>query len=319
MPTYQRMVSYLYEYRGGERGGNVGYVRLEIREDVAKMIFSIRLRRDVTAICPVEFYYWKDGQAYGVPAGDVRMNGGRVEERLLLPGVNMGKQQRPATQMSGLRILLPQGYLGSAWDDELVPMECVEESERAAEWRLPARLEIAESLPEEELQVAILPEEELQMAILPEEVVGGEMSEMVVPEQGMQEVPSEIPNSVPPRELTPDYFFHHGPRMCPFEDPAITQCVRMEPSDLEYLPREAWVLGSNSFLLHGYYTYGHLILARMRGMGQECVILGVPGLNQNRERFLARLFGFEQFKPVARPGAGEGEFGYWYMVLPIGN
>ena len=33
MAGYQRMVSYLYEYNRGEKGTNVGYAKLEIRED----------------------------------------------------------------------------------------------------------------------------------------------------------------------------------------------------------------------------------------------------------------------------------------------
>ena len=103
--------------------------------------------------------------------------------------------------------------------------------------------------------------------------------------------------------------------MCPFEDATITRCVRIEPAELEYLPREAWVLGSNSFLLHGYYTYGHLILAKLKGMGVESTILGVPGQYQNRERFLAKMFGFEYFKPIGA-SSDEGDFGYWYLFLP---
>ena len=311
MPDYQRMVSYLYEYREEERGCNVGYVRLEIRENVAKMIFSIRLRREVTAVCPVEFYYWENGQAYQIPAGELRMNGGRAEERLLLSGINLGKDQRLVTDMSGLRILLPAGYLGSAWKEEPVPGSCVAEGDLTAAEELVSEELVAAEEPIEP-EIVFVPEEELQITILPEEIEGGDTWEA----------------APTPRELTPEYFFQNGPRMCPFEDSAILQCVRMEPSDLEYLPREAWVLGSNSFLLHGYYTYGHLILAKMRGE----IILGVPGLNLSRERFLAKLFGFEYFKSVSREGekqrnekradsdstdTAQGQFGYWYMKLPF--
>lgn len=113
-----------------------------------------------------------------------------------------------------------------------------------------------------------------------------------------------------------EYFFQNGARMCPFEDGEITSCVRIEPADLEYFPKETWILGSNSFLLHGYYTYGHLILAKKKGMGKDSLIIGVPGVYQNRERFLARLFGFEYFKPISKEGADEGNFGYWYLFLP---
>ena len=73
MAGYQRMVSYLYEYNRGEKGTNVGYAKLEIREDIAKMIVSIRLRSDVTDTCPVGFYYWEGRQAYHVPIGEIKL------------------------------------------------------------------------------------------------------------------------------------------------------------------------------------------------------------------------------------------------------
>lgn len=322
MPVYQRMVSYLYEYRGGEKGGNVGYARVEIREEIAKMIVSIRLRRDVSAVCPVEFYYRKGKQAYRIPVGEVRLTGGRAEERLLLSGTGLGLQGLPAAQMGGLRILLPHGLIGSAWDDQNVPLNCEDESERV--------LSVAEILPEE-VESGTMPEMRLELLteLLPEPIPEETSENLAENSPGIpEEEPAEEKPAVEERAvealpekpaLRQEHFFEKAPRMCPFEDPAITQCVRMEPADLEYLPQEAWVLGSNSFLLHGYYTYGHLILARLRGMGQECTILGVPGLNQSRERFLAHIFGFEHFKPVARAGVEEGEFGYWYMVLPFGE
>lgn len=107
------------------------------------------------------------------------------------------------------------------------------------------------------------------------------------------------------------------PRMYPFEDNEIAWCVRIEPQDIGLFPMEAWILGNNSFLLHGYYSYRHLIFARMNDKNGFSYILGVPGIYHNREKFMARMFGFENFKCVKRKVQRTGEFGYWYIPITL--
>lgn len=103
-----------------------------------------------------------------------------------------------------------------------------------------------------------------------------------------------------------------GLRMYPFEDSEVTQCIRMDPQDIGLLPMQYWILANNSFLLHGYYSYRHLILAKRR---DGRYILGIPGVNSSREEFMAEMFGFRKFKPVRAHTAQTCEFGYWYIVL----
>ena len=91
-------------------------------------------------------------------------------------------------------------------------------------------------------------------------------------------------------------------------DAGVWEVMQIQPQDIGLLPRETWIFGNNSFLLHGYYQYRHLILARLGG---TC-ILGVPGLNHNSEKFMAAMFGFENYLPA-------GEYGYWYTEIKLGN
>lgn len=116
---------------------------------------------------------------------------------------------------------------------------------------------------------------------------------------------------------------HQYPQMYPFDDDSIEICVRMDLQDIGMLPMQCWLYGSNSFLLHGYYCYRHLILAKVQmhtdssNDGKENVsyILGVPGIRQHREQYMASMFGFHNFKPVSRENTGKGAFGYWYIKL----
>ncbi len=107
------------------------------------------------------------------------------------------------------------------------------------------------------------------------------------------------------------------PRMYPFEDNDVAWCVKIEPQDIGLFPMDAWVLGNNSFLLHGYYSYRHLIFARINDRNGINYIIGVPGVYHNREKFMAKMFGFENFKCVKRKELRTGEFGYWYIPIVL--
>jgi hypothetical protein len=105
------------------------------------------------------------------------------------------------------------------------------------------------------------------------------------------------------------------PAIYPFEDDEILACVRIEPGDIGLFPIENWVLGNNSFILHGYYNFRHLIFAKKKAIDGEEYILGVPGIFQNREKFMAKMFGFTQFKSSKNVEQKTGEFGYWYIKI----
>lgn len=68
------------------------------------------------------------------------------------------------------------------------------------------------------------------------------------------------------------------PKVTAFECADGCEILVIKPQDIGLLPRENWVYGNNSFLLHGYYNYRYLILARLGKPGERGrYILGVPG------------------------------------------
>lgn len=64
----------------------------------------------------------------------------------------------------------------------------------------------------------------------------------------------------------------------------------------------------NSFLLHGYYNYGHLVLDERNGESR----LGVPGNYYEREQMVATMFGFPDFEPAGKEKIQTGTFGYYF-------
>lgn len=103
---------------------------------------------------------------------------------------------------------------------------------------------------------------------------------------------------------------------------ATKQKVRkISRQDLRVLPRKYWNLSNNSFLMHGYYNYNHLLLVEKDGH----YLIGVPGIYSTRESHAASLFGFSRFTDEYNDKmqlAGEeqnnfGTFGYWCCEIPI--
>ena len=94
---------------------------------------------------------------------------------------------------------------------------------------------------------------------------------------------------------------------------------KIQRSEMSILPRRYWHLANNSFLLHGYHNYNHLLLIEKDGH----YWLGVPGIYDPHEARAARLFGFPQFTDSyndslqltddeCNPNAN---FGYWCCYL----
>ncbi len=93
--------------------------------------------------------------------------------------------------------------------------------------------------------------------------------------------------------------------------------IRMEIKELRDLPKRFWYLGNNSFLLHGFFNYHHILFGKEESEQGTMWYLGVPGVFQKEERVMATLFGFSRFCPLTGKPS-EGGFGYWMYSLEKG-
>lgn len=100
------------------------------------------------------------------------------------------------------------------------------------------------------------------------------------------------------------------PHKRPFEDER--EYLSIGPEDFVIMSGNSYGLLNNSFLLHGYYNYGHLILGKFMKNGNEKCFVGVPGVFHENEKQAAVLYGFESFEGRTEP-ANIGDFGY-YMI-----
>ncbi|MBQ7838982.1 MAG: hypothetical protein IJ390_00605 [Lachnospiraceae bacterium] len=111
-----------------------------------------------------------------------------------------------------------------------------------------------------------------------------------------------------------EQLLHNYPVIHPFEDER--EYLSIAPKDFVVLRQEYQKMVHNSFLLHGYYNYRHLILGRISENGKWQYYLGVPGNFYNREKMVAEMFGFEAFEGEREP-AKPGDFGYFMKRVDI--
>ena len=104
------------------------------------------------------------------------------------------------------------------------------------------------------------------------------------------------------------------PKIQSFGD--VREYLSIAPCDFVILSEHYQEMVQNSFLLHGYYNYGHLILTKIKEGIDDNYYLGVPGVYYEREKQAALLFGFEGFEGDG-DAVQDGSFGYYMKRVEI--
>lgn len=143
-------------------------------------------------------------------------------------------------------------------------------------------------------------------------------------EPSMQTPPPQQPPTQPappqrmmPRETVPQPQFQQeeAEEVSAYIPPITTHYEKIQRQDLSRLPRKEWRLANNSFLLHGFYNYHHLLYIE----DGEQVWIGVPGIYHEKEKAAANAFGFTEFRRLTdmemelsdEEKNTYEDFGYW--------
>lgn len=101
-----------------------------------------------------------------------------------------------------------------------------------------------------------------------------------------------------------------------FDDDYFYDCIEVSPEKLKCLNQNEIDIAGNSFLLHGYYNFRHILFGRVRdNLDNTKYFIGVPGMYCNRERYMASMFSFNNFKKSHRSDYANPYFGYWYQEI----
>ncbi|MCD8120119.1 MAG: hypothetical protein LUE29_11715 [Lachnospiraceae bacterium] len=326
--NYQRILSYLYDYDRGVKRKNIGFVKVETRQELCRVNIHMKLQEfPVPEMLRVYFFFRRNDEILGIPFADAKPVGNECDVRSILPASFFEACGFAPDEFAGVYICRDDRsnlvYV-SAWDDVPVYVETfrelkpTEENPGGTDTNGVAEGQAGE--PGTEEQQMSEPETAGQQTGEPEtEEQTGDAGET---ERSEETRPKKATIQLQPEE-TGRGNFDEAERLTANRSPweklaanftkfritdgdAQLECLKIRPHHLALLPRRYWDDTNCSFLLHGYYTYGHIILAR-REPGEE-YFLGIPGKNRDRDRVMAAYYGYTNYLPTARKNQN---YGYW--------
>lgn len=285
MLGFERKISYIREWRYGIWESGYGYLKTTVRDD--KGCIELFLEKDLRGKSVIlGFYHIKNDEVR------VCMNKEEYGERYeFIPSDVQGISME---SVDGVVLKWRERVFYAEWSDKPFDYEKVKQVETFKE--------TVEAEPEEKQE-----EKELKV----------------------QEIPDFLRVKKKPRASKVKYdksyymkindwkdLFKKHDVVEPFQDDDTFGCVEISYDDLKFLPSTCRRLINNSFLLHGMYCYGHVLLGHRRcKRRQKIYVLGVPGRYERTECLFAGMFGFEQFKRAVRKGCHDRDFGYWCVTF----
>lgn len=342
---YQKEIIYLGLYKDGDRLGSAGFLKVEKRDKAGNLSLVVKnVPHSINGKYPVRYYNgsdWKELEGI-----IVREGGGQWEKQepdsseqirlqIMLPGGYLveGVSKETARLASSRNTEESGGQPANvepAHDTGKRPAVVEPEvplRERTAAVELTAPMQERTSAVESAASMREEPDAVESAASLQEPVMPQghprKVERIVVQRQSGRENAAKLESKQAQKPLMADSLAIEGLKedkweqildtydnLHPYDDGRVY--VKLEPKDFIILSGKYQHLVNNSFLLHGFYNYRHVIL----GKEGEVHYLGVPGVFYEREKMVALMFGFEAFECGSRePKAGE--FGYYLRQVEL--
>ena len=274
--SYRKQISYLELQENGQRIRSAGYARLESLDKEEILTVQLNGQEIVSGKGILLYLQWESGEQQ---LCEMTIDQGRAscEKRIPL--------EKEWEQILGIRIPLERN------------LEIIGRFVRGGDAKKKPAQE-ADKQPREQPPEAA------------ETVVTG-----LVPSQGDRiSKRSAAENTLHMKDTKWEQLSSIYPHIHPFRD--AREFLSVGPEDFVVLRERCYQMTHNSFLLHGYYNYRHLLLLRQETAGQAKYYIGVPGNFYEREKQVARMFGFESFEGAREP-AWEGDFGYYLISVEL--
>ena len=313
---YDRKIRYFDYMEKGERIRNGGFVKLELRDAICYVSIQVsgvpvidNTIRDV--------YVLADGREEKL--GEIRLQQGKGYMQLnwdsdkvcVRPGYpGIGSEALGYEELEAIRIPIAAGrelYCKVA-DQHMRKSQPVEEPEPQEDNALLVENEEPQednALPVENKEL----QEDNALSVENKELQETEALSVEVKESRRKEGMTLPLQEDKWKQLSSLY-----PHIAPFQDDR--EYLSIGPGDFVIFTQKYYRLVNNSFLLHGFYNYKHLILTRMEKRNEIVYYIGVPGNFYDREKQVAVMFGFESFECREEP-ADNGDYGYYMMRVEI--
>ncbi len=342
-------IYYLYEYKNKQKLRNVGFFK--ITQHYHSCILKINLRK-----IPVQghdtvylfAFFDQDSNIVSKQISEISCDDGNISANLTVSD-SMLPDNRSLEAIDGffVRTDNDQIYCAAAnesnfdtrkikiWENPPVSLEIRDESNQEKAVEIPQEIET-----ETVLEVASRedtvdePDEETNFDL--ETEIGEDLppglpnnpardTSPVFPDNPHRNTSSVLPKN-PPRMSSPEHNQHlhtetdeNADETVKSQSKSLKKVRKIQRSDLSTLPRRYWNIANNSFLMHGYHNYNHLMLVEENGH----YWIGVPGIYTTREARAAELFGFPQFTQshveqleLEKEEKDDAEnFGYWCRYM----
>ena len=307
MFLYEKKIVYLTFFWDGVKKSSAGFIKVSRERDACKL--DIHIRR-IDGPVDGKYTLYLALRDRETEWGSVTIKSGAVNEEKSIPicrgKFRLGEKEIEEEELCGILIRLGrEQWISGYWQEgtktaKLNDLHAADEC--SVEKEIPEKYEEEKSIPKK-----YVPEE------VSEDHLKGYMKEHMAessfPDKGQIQPEPTLGSKW--EQLQSVYRKVH-----PFGDERLY--LSIEPRDFIIFQAPYQRLVNNSFLLHGYYNYRHLILGPDEEIGtgnRICFYLGVPGTYFEREKMVAVMFGFEGFECA---GAVEiGKFGYYMRRVEL--
>ena len=350
---YQRLVSYIYSYPEGVKGRNVGFAKALVHQGQFKLSISLRgVKTDSPEMFGI-YMMVTDGGYRLIKLGECLVKVGQMEYSGVFNPDNINETGYGFKDICGLAVAREDARydcMMSMWKDEdvtpdmlvfsgmdakkqveagIVIKERMRQSEEKERGQQMSESVLAESLRSEpvspelaESQTAESQTAESQTGVIAESV-SDTATEDIKAAGAAAKIPAETQHlqqkahRADATQTDPfEKLFVRADYIDAFDDDYFYDCIEVSPEMLKCLNQNEIDIAGNSFLLHGYYNFRHILFGRVRdNLDNTKYFIGVPGMYCNRERYMASMFGFNNFKKSHRSDYANPYFGYWYQEI----
>lgn len=285
----ERFITYMYAYENRIKGRNVGFVKVECRKDTCALEIHIRNLGRFSGKCRT--YLLMDENVIGVELGTMIISYGQGQAIYYFDRNDIEQSGYRLEQVKAVRVECgSQKFLASCW------------SEEAGNW-------IAQDIS------AFMKSENMQadnVVSNGEEQIQKNNAQMGMPHNSVYN-PARANQQESNAQFNPGYYNSESGNLSQLENTANqfpqSQIDRIDLADIRRLFPTKQYYANNSFVIHGFMNYSHLIVKTE----DNKKYLGVPGIYEKPEEMMAKLFGFTEFvdEKTHSESQTEGAFGYW--------
>ncbi len=285
----ERFITYMYAYENRIKGRNVGFVKVECRKDTCALEIHIRNLGRFSGKCRT--YLLMDENVIGVELGTMIISYGQGQAIYYFDRNDIEQSGYRLEQVKAVRVECgSQKFLASCW------------SEEAGNW-------IAQDIS------AFMKSENMQadnVVSNGEEQIQKNNAQMGMPHNSVYN-PARADQQESNAQFNPGYYNSESGNLSQLENTASqfpqSQIDRIDLADIRRLFPTKQYYANNSFVIHGFMNYSHLIVKTE----DNKKYLGVPGIYEKPEEMMAKLFGFTEFvdEKTHSESQTEGAFGYW--------